>query len=109
MNKFTSNKALSPEEAIERFKSEIPEEVLECWNNLIVKNMTMQNGKTVSVFKLSELKQNICVAMKSGSETVKERGWLDLEDVFREKGWKVEFDKPAYNETYEPVFRFKNH
>jgi hypothetical protein len=32
--------------------------------------------------------------------------WLDIEDIYREAGWKVSYDKPAYNETYKAYFTF---
>lgn len=30
-----------------------------------------------------------------------DHGWLDLEDIYRDEGWTVEYDSPGYNETYE--------
>ena len=35
------------------------------------------------------------------------RSMLDVEPLYREAGWIVEYDKPAYNEDYEPRFTFK--
>lgn len=32
--------------------------------------------------------------------------WLDIEDAYREAGWKVYYDKPGYNETYPATFEF---
>ena len=32
--------------------------------------------------------------------------WLDVEDIYREQGWNVEYDKPTYNETYDAYFVF---
>lgn len=34
-------------------------------------------------------------------------GWLNIEDVYRAEGWKVEYDKPGYNESYGAYFKFK--
>ena len=36
-----------------------------------------------------------------------EKHWLDFEDIYRKAGWFVNFDKPAYNETYDAFFEFK--
>lgn len=33
--------------------------------------------------------------------------WLDIEDKYALDGWKVIYDKPAYNESYEASFKFK--
>lgn len=35
------------------------------------------------------------------------RGYLNFEEVYREAGWEVSYDKPAYNETYDASFKFK--
>lgn len=32
--------------------------------------------------------------------------WLDIEDSYNEKGWHVEYDKPAYCEDYVAYFTF---
>lgn len=33
--------------------------------------------------------------------------WLDIEDIYREQGWKVKYDKPGYNEeSFKPYFEF---
>ncbi len=36
-----------------------------------------------------------------------ERGYLDVEATFRAEGWKVEYEKGAYWETWEPFFTFR--
>ncbi len=41
------------------------------------------------------------------STTVCDNHWLDVEDVYREAGWVVEYDKPGYCESYEATFTFK--
>jgi len=40
------------------------------------------------------------------SAKIFENGWLDVEPIYREVGWNVEYDKPGYNETYEASFKF---
>jgi len=35
-----------------------------------------------------------------------DKHWLDFEALFEKVGWKVYHDKPAYNENYEPTFKF---
>ena len=32
--------------------------------------------------------------------------WLDVEDLYRKNGWKVDYDKPGYNESYNAYFVF---
>lgn len=101
------SKALSPQEAILRFKSEIPEAVIECWNSLIVSHMKVQGGRGISEFTLDELAAKITAATDTNRANAVDKGWLSLEDIFRDKGWKVERDSPAYNESYATRFTFK--
>lgn len=35
------------------------------------------------------------------------RGWLNIEDLYREAGWNVTYDKPGFNESYKASFTFK--
>jgi hypothetical protein len=37
-----------------------------------------------------------------------DNNWLDLEWTFEQVGWSVWYDKPAYNESYEPTWYFSN-
>jgi hypothetical protein len=36
-----------------------------------------------------------------------EKKYLDFEEVYREVGWTIEYDKPGWNESYEANFTFK--
>ena len=35
------------------------------------------------------------------------KGWLNVEEMYREAGWQVTYDRPAYNETGYAYFYFK--
>ena len=35
-----------------------------------------------------------------------DKHYLDIEPLYREAGWKVKYDKPAYNEDYKATFTF---
>ena len=39
--------------------------------------------------------------------TIFDNHWLDIEPIYRRAGWIVEYDKPAYCETYLATFTFK--
>lgn len=36
-----------------------------------------------------------------------DKNFLDFEGIFREAGWDVEYDSPAYCENYEQHWKFK--
>lgn len=39
-------------------------------------------------------------------QRVYEENLLDIESTFRKHGWKIKYDKPAYDESYVPFFIF---
>ena len=42
------------------------------------------------------------------SRIIHDNKWMDFEGAFEKYGWIIEYDKPAYNETYDAVFEFKS-
>lgn len=38
--------------------------------------------------------------------SIYKKGWLNVEEAYREKGWDVTYDKSGYNETYRALFVF---
>lgn len=91
-------KPVTPKEAGVLKLAEIPDDMIEAVNLLIIRNLD-QNGR--AVVRQNELKDMMMRRLSQFS--VK---WLDFEPIFEEAGWKVVYDKPAYNESYEPFFTF---
>lgn len=104
-------KPISPNEVVETKKTIVfPSKVIEAWNFLIAKNYSA--GK--SVVKQDDAVKTLIEYL--GLDQKDDRGsrnycyenrYLDIEEVYRNEGWSVEYDKPAYYETYEPTFTFK--
>ena len=95
-------KPITPEEASKKKLADIPDAVIEAFNTLIIKNF---NGTS------STVKQDDVMALLTKDETLTRRqiydnNWLDVEDLYRAVGWKVEYDKPGYNESYPATFKF---
>jgi hypothetical protein len=89
---------LKPSE-ITKFKAKvvIPPEVFDIWNRAIA---DAWDGEKAIV-------QQVTVNTKLKALTIPyDKIWLDIEDVYGEHGWKVYYDRPAYNEDYEPTFKF---
>lgn len=96
---------ISPDEAIEA--KVFPDEVMTGWNNVIAENL--RNGR--SAFTQDAAIKAIMAAFRAaGKRTTRakifDKGWLDVEGTYRKAGWKVEYDKPGYNETYAANFTF---
>lgn len=101
-------KPITPAEA--KANRPFPTPVLMAFNEMISANM----NDGVSTFTQDAVVARICELFtptksshRSIRETIFKNHWLDVEDLYREAGWIVEFDKPGYNETYSATFTFK--
>lgn len=98
-------KPISPEEVNQSRKNvDIPNEVIEIFNKMIVKNWE-HNRKSAKVSQ-AEVVDEIISTLKIERDAIFHRHYLDVEDIFRDVGWKVEYDKPAYNEFYGAFYTF---
>lgn len=103
-------KPISPKEVAACKAKSFPAFVFEAFNELIASKYTM--GRAT-------VKQNDVIALilqkaNSGLDEdiltrgdIFDKGYLNVEEVYREQGWKVSYDKPAYNESYAAYFEFK--
>ena len=101
-------KPLSPDEVLEKKQESIPDEMLEAVNEMIVKkwNGSQATFKQEDVLDLYLSKIGEKNIQKS-RDKVFDNHWMDFEGIYRKEGWSVEYDKPAYNETYAATFTFK--
>jgi hypothetical protein len=95
---------ITPQEAImERIES-IPDFVIKAFNEMIVENL---EGKYSTVLQKDVVKRIITLSPERlTSGDIFKKHLLDVEDAFRKAGWTVVYDQPAYDEDYEPSFRF---
>jgi hypothetical protein len=94
-------KPITPQEVILLKTSTIPDAIFEAFNELIAENF---NGHTSS---FTEKKVVARIVQKGiSSKTAYDNNWLDVETLYQKAGWKVEYDKPGYNESYEAYFSF---
>lgn len=98
---------LRPEGVALAKKTTFPPVVLEAFNELIAADFV--NGRatvrqdavlTLILSKLREKGQEI------ERQQVFDRGWLNVEDIYRRDGWSVEYDKPGLGESYPATYRF---
>ena len=81
----------------------IPDEVFTAFNTLILKNFRKNEALIYQKDAIKEIRKNL---PSTTAEEIFENGWLDVEVYYRQIGWKVEYDKPGWNEDYEPRFTF---
>lgn len=100
-----SIKPITPNEAKASFETSIPDFVIRAFNETIVKNMRRSCAK-VTQNEVAGLIVAYCSNEEITQQDICDRGWFDIEPLFRKAGWKVTYDKPAYNEDYEAYFQF---
>lgn len=91
-------KPISPNEVVEKKQEIFPGEVIGCLNHLIAKNWDGHKSVILQV----EIVEQICEVMKIEKVKVYDNNYLEIEDIYRDQGWCVEYDKPGYNEVYYP-------
>lgn len=83
-------------------KVSIPPEVFEAFNSMIQDNF---NGNYAS-FMLKDVANKAAALLGKDRQYLYKHQLLDVEPAYREAGWRVVFDKPGYNESYEAYFKF---
>jgi hypothetical protein len=84
-------------------ENNIPDEVVETVNELIMRKWRC--GRAV-IFQ-NEIIEILENKMKITRQEIFNNRYLDFENLFREYGWNVEYDKPHYTDNNEAMFIFK--
>lgn len=98
---------VTPEEVVNRRLKDIPEAVIEAWNGVIAKYFQGSAKSGSSRFVQDEAVDAIIEAMGCDRKVVFDNHWLDIESLYRDAGWSVTYDRPGYNESYDPTFEFR--
>ena len=83
-------------------QQQIPGFVFDSFNELIAKHY----DGTQSTFLQRDVTTLISEAGNCSESYVYDNRWLDVEAVYERSGWKVEYDKPGFNEDYPARFTF---
>lgn len=62
------------------------------------KSLTLKEKEIVT--KFLELEPDI------SRDVIFDNHWLDFEGIYIRKGWKVSYDRPGYDENYDPYYIF---
>lgn len=93
---------INPEEIAELKLQLIPDAVIEVVNALLAKKAGQ--GSRI-VLTQTEIVRDLVKRGFSKNELF-EQHYMDFEPIYRNAGWDVVYDGPAYNESYEPTFTF---
>lgn len=96
-------KPISPDEVRGVRTSSIPDTVIEAFNYLITKN-TIEYGR--SSVRLADVINEIQARMAVTRSDIYQNGWLNVEDLYRAQGWKVEYRSPSCDESFHPYMVF---
>ena len=94
---------ISPDQAKESKENNIHPMMIEAVNELLAEKF---KGDSVTFSQKEIVKRFMSKKPGMQKKRMYEEKHLDFEPVFRQAGWTVAYDKPAYNETYEPTFKF---
>lgn len=94
---------IQPQQIIPTF----PDEVLQAFNELLQEGGNSNDITIKQDTAMDRILEKFSANGKSISRhDIFDKHWLDVEDTYRNAGWKVKFDKPAYCETYDAYFVF---
>jgi len=97
-----AKKPITPGGVVRAKQRKIPDEVIEVFNALIAEDY--EDGE--AVVRQDEAVKRIAERMKIPRQEIFDRKLLDVEEIYWRAGWKVDYDKPGFNETYEATFTF---
>lgn len=102
MSEANKVQPIKPGEIAKAKQDFIPDEVLSTFNRLIAENYS-DGSATV---KQCDVVDWLTRDGRFRRTDLFDRGWLNVEEIYRSAGWKVEYDKPGYNETYQAYYVF---
>lgn len=92
-----------PDEIAEQRLKDIPPGVIDSFNKLIAQDFNGSRA-VVDQEKVVNLIEETCQVKR---HVIFDNKWLDVEEIYRKTGqWKVEYDKPAWCESYPATFTF---
>lgn len=99
-------KPFSPSEVLATKISNIPDFVIDAVNELLIEKIDARGKR--AIIKQDDVIDKLAGRMPMGlsRNDVFSNNWLDFEPLFRENGWKVEYDKPGYDESYDAHWVF---
>jgi hypothetical protein len=80
-----------------------PEEVFAGFNAMIVKHW---DGHSASFTQKAVTAAILKLLPGTTEQQLLDNHWLDVEPLYVKAGWRVKFDNPGYNESYEARFVF---
>lgn len=110
---MTAGVPIHPSEVATAKMTSLPAFVIDAINSLIAEKACGMGRKITATVRQKDIEDRIVAAvgaMHEGRRTVDviyDSGWMDFELAYEAVGWKVSYDRPAYNESYDATFEFR--
>ena len=79
----------------------MPDDVMRVFNDCIAGNYSNGSARVLQKDVVNRL-----VELGYDKNEIYSKRWLDVEEIYESTGWKVVYDKPGFNETYDASFEF---
>lgn len=96
---------IKPNEAVAKSQAGIPDVVFETFNSLLTQRTSPASTKQEITITQNEVVDILQASGLSLGKIFNEH-WLDVEDLYRKAGWKVNFIKQPYYESASNYFTF---
>lgn len=99
-------KPIRPDEIESNMEDIIPDFVFESVNELLKE---VYRGTGYVTIKTTAIVEKILANPRCNvsKDTLFTKHYLDIEKVYGKYGWKVTFDKPAFDESYDSFYKFE--
>lgn len=95
---------IKPAQVTEHLVSTFPDHVIETWNGLIAKAVGSGHYGTI---QQQEARDALIEGSGDPTSRPYDMKWLDIEDVYRQQGWIVTYNKSPYYDTSDSYFVFE--
>lgn len=97
-------KAIRPSDIMDNLDTIIDPAVIQAVNEILKEKF---RGNSVTILQKDIVDRIMKINPALTKDVLYKNHHLDFEQVFEKAGWSVSYDKPGYNESYEPSFEFK--
>ena len=95
---------ISPDDISDNKEKYIHQTIIKTVNKILKERYNL--GSTVDI-KISEISKPF---FEAHPEIDEDKAWkakmFDIEDAYRKFGWKVSYDRPGWDESYEGFYKF---
>lgn len=97
---------ISPNDIPDAKAQAFPAFVIEAVNALVAAKFTAGSARFTQDDIINKILEGAPRDATINRHDVFDKGWLNFEEIYRAKGWKVNYDRPAYYEDYDANFTF---